>query len=153
MALWFWGLGSHKDTRVTWRRWGRGGFFGGRWWRFRWCRFWSQSTGLTRLEKRIGGERNEVFMQEGTIHTESELLRTQRRGCGGRVVDVNGHQSFLTWRWWVRGGLVDLGRFAVEGSASHDHVVVPRERVHVVDVALPVACDGQVQAQQRQKHH
>ena len=31
----------------------------------------------------IGGERNEVSMQEGTIHTESELLRTQRRGCGG----------------------------------------------------------------------
>ena len=30
-----------------------------------------------------GGERNEVSMQEGTIHTESELLRTQRRGCVG----------------------------------------------------------------------
>ena len=124
MALWFWGLGSHKDTRVTWRRWGRGGFFWGRWWRFRWCRFWSQSTGLTRLEKRIGGERNEVSMQEGTIHTESELLRTQRRGCGGRGggrcqwTSKFPHLEVVGPGWAGRPGAVRSGGFGFPRSRS-----------------------------------
>ena len=123
MALWFWGLGSHKDTRVTWRRWGRGWFFGGRWWRFRWCRFWSQSTGLARLEKRIGGERNEVSMQEGTIHTESELLRTQRRGCGGRGdrcqwTSKFSHLEVVGPGWAGRPGAVRSGGFGFPRSRS-----------------------------------
>ena len=122
MALLFWGLGSHKDTRVTWRRWGRGWFFWGRWWRFRWCRFWSQSTGLTRLEKRIGGERNEVSMQEGTIHTESELLRTETRmwGEGGRCQWPSKfpHLEVVGPGWVGRPGAVRSGGFGFPRSRS-----------------------------------
>ena len=58
--------------------------------------------------------------------------RCQRHGKG-----------FPTWRRRVGRGLVDLGWFAVEGSTSHYHIVVPRKRVHVVDIALPVAYGNQ----------
>ena len=57
--------------------------------------------------------------------------------------DVSVIKGFPTWRRWVRGGLVHLGRLTVESSTPYDHVVVPREGVHVVDIALPVSCSGQ----------
>ena len=46
---------------------------------------------------------------------------------GGEQYQCHGKGVFPTWRRRVRRGLVDLGWFAVEGSASHYHIVVPRK--------------------------
>ena len=122
LAFWLKGFGSHKDNLITFRRRGRGWFFWGRWRRFGRCRFWSDSTGKE-VGKEAQGEENEGSMQRREEHTRNQNCSGQ--GCVGG--DVSVYQSFPTWRRRVGRGLVHLRRFAVKGSTSHYHIVVPRK--------------------------
>ena len=80
---------------------------------------------VKRLEKRLGGnEMRDPCRREQ--HTRNQNCSGHRLLRGETRICVS-HQSFPTWRGRVRRGLVHLGRFAMEGSTSHYHIVVPRK--------------------------